>query len=144
MLVIGLTTEFQSPGRFPQVYSTILELASIHSSLHNLYRVFLLLMEGLWLHGSVIYEQFPFWCCVENEDFMQAKGSCARVPGRTRGSGWVVSKTQVSTGMHKAPDQAPRNYCMATDLNDYTQSTFFLYMCVRGRNGVRSKNYLVR
>lgn len=60
----------------------------------------------------------------------RAEGSCARVPDRSRDSGWVVRKTQVSTGMHKAPEQAPRKDCMATDLNEYTQSNFFLYMFV--------------
>lgn len=146
MLVTAPITEFQGPRGFPQVYSTILELAGIHSSVHrNLYRVFLLLEEGLWLHDSVVYEQFPFWCCIEKEDFMQAKDSHARVPDRTRDLGWAVSKTQVSTGMHKASDQASINDCMVTDLNEYTQSTFFLYMCVWGRNGGGggSKNYLL-
>lgn len=67
---------------------------------------------------------------------MQAEGSCARVPDRTRDSGWVVSRTQVSTGMHKAPDQASGNDCMATDLNGYTQSTFFLlYVCATEKVG---------
>lgn len=62
---------------------------------------------------------------------MQAKGSCA---GRT--GLWEVRKTQVSTGMHKAPDQTSRNYCMATDLNEYTKSTFFpLHVCVRQKGG---------
>lgn len=107
------------------MYSTILELASIHSSAHNLYRVFLLLEEGLWLHDSVVYEQFPFWCCIEKEDFMQAEGSSDRATGL----GWVVSKTQECTKLKtKHPD-------IDTDLNDYTQSTFFLYMCVREKGG---------
>lgn len=130
MLVTGLATEFQCPRGFPQIHTTISELASQYSLLcAKPAQSFPFAKGGSVAPWQVYSWQFPFWCCIEKENFMQAKGSCARVPDRTRDSGWVVSKTQVSTGTHKAPDW---NDCMATDLNEYTQSTFFLHMCMWG------------
>lgn len=62
---------------------------------------------------------------------MQTEGSCVGVPDRTRDWGWVVRETGLyRNALLKAPHQASRNDCMATDLHECTQSTFLLYMFV--------------